>query len=201
MLFGDRSPVNHEKVRLISKSQTQMFWLMIVNDSLRRNQFFIEQQIPKNLPNTLFENKLKLLKNEQDFFKRIVNEEFDEFVFSSEGIINDDGLEDIWSLYKIEDDRDCYQSLDSLLYKTSFDAKNDYRHYLVEHGDFYNVLCKYNGIKHLATLIHKVCLFLAKLKEIGLIYGNLRPENIVIKFDKYKSRIERVKFIDFGCVT
>lgn len=42
---------------------------MIVNDSLRHNQYFIEQQIPKNLQNTLFENKLKLLKKEQDFFR------------------------------------------------------------------------------------------------------------------------------------
>ena len=49
--------------------------------------------------------------------------------------------------------------------------------------------------------MHKICVFLTKLTEMGVLYGNLRPENILIKFDKYKSRIEQVKFIDFGCVT
>jgi hypothetical protein len=56
-----------------------------------------------------------------------------EYVFSSEGIINDEELEDIWSLYKIENGTDCYSSLDSLLYKISFDSKLDHRHYFVEH--------------------------------------------------------------------
>lgn len=144
---------------------------------------------------------MKLLKNEQDFFRQIADHDLNEFVFSSEGIINDEELEDIWSLYKVDHDSDCYSSLDSLLYKISFDSQSEERLYQVEHGEFYNMLTKYKGIKHLATLMHKICVFLTKLTEMGVLYGNLRPENILIKFDKYKSRIEQVKFIDFGCVT
>lgn len=32
LLFDERCPTNHKKVRLISKTMTQVFWLMIVND-------------------------------------------------------------------------------------------------------------------------------------------------------------------------
>ena len=63
------------------------------------------------------------------------------------------------------------------------------------------MLCKYKGIKHLATLVFKICLFLKKMDQNGLAYANLRVENMLVRFDKYKSRIEQVKFIDFGSVT
>ena len=77
----------------------------------------------------------------------------------------------------------------------------DDKHYQVEHGEFYTMLCKYKGMKHLATLIHKICQFLKKLDDKGLVYGNLRAENIMVKFDRYRSRIEQIRFLDFGCST
>ena len=90
----------------------------------------------------------------------------------------------------MENDTDCYSSLDSLLYKVTFNSTDENQNYTVEHGDFYSMLSRNKGVKHLATLIHKVCMFIKKMNELGLIYGNLRPENILIKFDKFKSRIE-----------
>lgn len=133
--------MNHEKVRLISKTQTQMYWVMIVNDSLRYNQYFIEQQIPKCLSNHLFENKLKQLKNEQDFFRKVTAlGGFQDYFFSTEGIINDEQQEDIWSIYKVTGEFDCYQSLDQLLYRVSFDASQSKKQYDVDHGEFYTML-------------------------------------------------------------
>lgn len=35
----------------------------IVSES-QGQQYFVEQQIPKNMPNFMFENKLRMLKNE-----------------------------------------------------------------------------------------------------------------------------------------
>lgn len=61
----------------------------------------------------LFQNKLRLLKNEQDFFKNYGNRELKDYVFRSEGTIKDYDLDDIWSIYKIEYDYDCYFSLES----------------------------------------------------------------------------------------
>ena len=60
------------------------------------------------MPNFMFESKLRMLKNEQEFFHKIKGCGFDDFVFVSEGIINDDNFDDIWSIYKIEGDSDYY---------------------------------------------------------------------------------------------
>ena len=112
LLFGDRSPLNHQKVRLIAKNETQVYWMMILGASVvsesQQQQYFVEQQIPKNMPNFMFESKLRMLKNEQEFFHKIKGCGFDDFVFVSEGIINDDNFDDIWSIYKIEGDSDYY---------------------------------------------------------------------------------------------
>jgi len=41
-----------------------------------------------------------MLRAEQDFFKSIEDREYlQNFVFNYEGIINDEDLEDIWSIY------------------------------------------------------------------------------------------------------
>lgn len=63
------------------------------------------------------------------------------------------------------------------------------------------MLQRNKGTKHLATLMLKICQFLQKLREIDMVYGNLRPENILIKFDRFKSRIESIKLLDFGSTT
>lgn len=126
---------------------------------------------------------------------------FNDYFFSTEGIINDEHQEDIWSIYKVCGEFDCYQSLDHLLYSISFDSTNLKKQYQVDHGEFYNMLQRNKGMKHLATLMLKICQFLQKLREIDMVYGNLRPENILIKFDRFKSRIESIKLIDFGSTT
>jgi len=197
-VFGDRAPTNHEKLRIISKTQSQLYWLATINDNMHKNKFFIEQQIPKNLPN--LEEKLKFLKNEQDFFKTIEQQGMEEFVFVSKGIINDDDLEDIWSLYKIDGQEDAYTSLAQLLFKVSFDSRQKDKMYDIEHDYFYQLLSQENGLKHLATLIYNICLFLDNMSDLGMIYGNLKAENIMIKLNKDKTQIQNVKFIDFGTV-
>lgn len=39
------------------------------------------------------------------------------------------------------------------------------------------------------------------MQSVDAVYANLRPENILIKFDRFKSRIDSIKFIDFGSTT
>ena len=45
-LFGDRCSENHEKIRIISKSHTQLYWLTLINEEEHDGKLFIEQQIP-----------------------------------------------------------------------------------------------------------------------------------------------------------
>lgn len=39
------------------------------------------------------------------------------------------------------------------------------------------------GMRHVAKLVRKVCDFLQLLHDQGIVYGNLRAENIMIKLD------------------
>lgn len=77
-----------------------------------------------------------------------------EYLFTYEGIINEEDLEDIWSIYQIEEGEDVYQSLQESLYTTSFDSTNPEQVYNVDHSVLYDLLSQENGAKHLARLIH-----------------------------------------------
>ena len=41
-VFGDRSSDNHEKIRIISKSRTQLYWLTLINEEEHDGKLFIE---------------------------------------------------------------------------------------------------------------------------------------------------------------
>lgn len=161
-IFGDRSSDNHEKIRIISKSHTQLYWLTLINEEEHDGKLFIEQQIPQALHN--FEDKINMLRSEQEFFQLVKdNSQLREFVFTYEGIINEEDLEDIWSIYQVDDGNDVYKSLRDALFTISFDASQNQKMYQIEHSVFYDLLAQENGVKHLAVLIQKICLFLDQM--------------------------------------
>lgn len=56
----------------------------------------------------------------------------------------------------------------------------------------------------MATLIKQVCQFLVRISDMGLMYGNLRPENILVKFyqkSQQKEHVLDVKFLGFTHMT
>lgn len=42
-VFGDRHSENHEKIRIMSKSHTQLYWLTLINEEEHDGKLFIEQ--------------------------------------------------------------------------------------------------------------------------------------------------------------
>lgn len=72
-------------------------------------------------------------------------------------------------------------------------------HYAIDHGDFYKTITQGpTGLSNLAWLIRMLCQFLKTLHEQGINYGNLRSENILIKFAPNGKKIESLKLINFG---
>ena len=95
-----------------------------------------------------------MLRNEQEFFQLAKdNPRLHEYVFTYEGIINEEELEDIWSIYQIDSGDDVYNSLHDCLFNVSFDASHKQKMYQIEHSVFYELLAQENGVKHLAVLI------------------------------------------------
>ena len=151
-VFGDRHSENHEKIRIMSKSHTQLYWLTLINEEEHDGKLFIEQQIPQSLHN--FEDKINMLRSEQEFFHLVKdNDLLKEYLFTYEGIINEEDLEDIWSIYQIEEGVDVYQSLQETLYTASFDFSKPEKVYNVEHSMFYDLLSEQNGARHIAVLV------------------------------------------------
>lgn len=92
-------------------------------------------------------------------------------------------------------------SLRDALFKTKLTktAEGEIYHE-VTHGKFYKLIQGTNGLSHLAWLIRMLCQFLKTVREMGINYGNLRAENVLIKFARDGKRIESIKLINFGCV-
>ena len=68
------------------------------------------------------------------------------------------------------------------------------------HGKFYKLISGPDGLSHLAWLIRMLCQFLKTVREMGLNYGNLKAENVLIKIAQNGKRIESIKLINFGYV-
>ena len=95
-----------------------------------------------------------MLRSEQEFFHLVKdNDLLKEYLFTYEGIINEEDLEDIWSIYQIEEGVDVYQSLQETLYTASFDFSKPEKVYNVEHSMFYDLLSEQNGARHIAVLV------------------------------------------------
>lgn len=63
-----------------------------------------------------------------------------EFLFTYEGIINEEELEDIWSIYQIEEGNDVYISLHEALHTVNFDSSKAEKTYKVSHAVFYDLI-------------------------------------------------------------
>ena len=147
----------------MSKSPTQLYWVTLINEEEHDGKLFIEQQIPQSLPN--FEEKINMLRNEQEFYQLAKdNPKLLKFLFNYEGIINEEELDDIWSIYQIDSGDDDYKCLTDCLLSTSFDASLRQKIYQIEHQIFYELLAQENGLRHLAKFIEQTCLFLDQIQ-------------------------------------
>ena len=68
--------------------------------------------------------------------------------------------------------------------------------YSIKHGGFYRIHQENNGI--LPQLIKSVCEFLQVMVQFRHVHGDLRPENILIEFNEYRTFIADTKVVDYG---
>lgn len=211
-------PANHQKVKLLSLHHTQVYWLAQKKSGKGSDQqvvLYMEQQIPKKLSNQ--QEKFNFLGQEQRFHDKIsTNTLLRQFVFKYEGVIDRDDLDDIWAIYRVAQQSASasdqspnrssfstaceYVSLkDSLFQTVLWRTGSSTGHYQIEHGPFYKTITQdEQGLSHLAWLVRMLCQFLKTLHELGINYGNLRAENILVKFGAGNKKIESIKLINFG---
>ena len=158
-----------------------------------------------------------MLGREQDFFEAIGgNHVLKQYIFNYQGIINKSDLDDIWSIYRIDDDDDDDDgegrsagaalnpsnliSLRDLLFRETvhFAENAADSFYCIAHSHLYSLLAAPRGLRHLAKVLQLTCSFLKEIEELGLNYGNLRAENMVVVMREDGQEIEGVRFINFG---
>ena len=108
--------------------------------------------------------------------------------------------EDVWIIFKSEEELDKYYSLSELLFDIDYNPSKLAKTYELKHSTFYEMLSRSDGMKQLALLMTRISRFLKAFVDIGAIYGNLRTENILIKLSR-KNTIENVKFLRSAKVT
>lgn len=124
------------------------------------------------------------------------------FIMCIEEVIDKPEDPDIWIVFESESDLHEFESLHKLLWNIQFNPyMSSIKKYSIDHSSFYQILMKDHGKEILASLIYKTCSFLKNVSESGAIYGNLRSENLLIKFNNTRTKIERIKFLCFGHVT
>ena len=106
--------------------------------------------------------------------------------------------QDIWTPIHTGTDCSRFHSLQESLFEIDLQTNHGLQYYIVRHGFFYDILLGEDGMKNLAFLISKIAHFLHKIQSIGYFYGNVRLENIFVKFDDKKTRILDVKFVNLG---
>ena len=69
---------------------------------------------------------------------------------------------------------------------------------MIYHSVFFKITNdEEDGKRHLANMIKLVCELIQKLTDIGVMYGNLRTENLMIKLCPNHENIEDIKFLSF----
>ena len=102
-------------------------------------------------------------------------------------IIDEPSNLDVWVVYQPEEDVEYCQSLHKALWNISFDPDQDVKNYEVQHAKFFELLAEKDGKRHLANLMKTTCELLRKIEDIGAMYANLRPENIILMFNEHQN--------------
>ena len=111
-------------------------------------------------------------------------------MFPFEGVLSHESSPDVWQLYRMDQRKDAFRSLYDSLFEVTFDQRMAAsKMFDIQHSIFYNLVSQRKGRRHLARLIKKICDFLLQLQEAGIVYGNLRAENIMIRLDEEQKEI------------
>jgi serine/threonine protein kinase len=99
--------------------------------------------------------------------------------------------QDFWLVYEVGA---------TSLSKHLFDVKGEFykgeRLYLVNHGAFYQDLKRDRGL--LRQLIRKIAQTFHCLAEMKIVHADIKPDNLLVKYDPHQKLITDLKLIDFG---
>lgn len=81
-----------------------------------------------------------------------------------------------------------------------FDVKGEFykgeRIYMVNHSHFYHSIR--TNLHLLKDFIFRMCIVLNMFARIGLVHGDLKPDNLIINYDSDTQSIISLKVIDLG---
>lgn len=196
-IFGDRVPPGFSKVRLLSKMRNQVLWILqlALMQKPSQPQYHIVQQIPRC--HESFEQMVKGFKDKgTDLYEKINKKiKVKKLAFEISEILDEPNDPDVWVVYEPTPDLLQYRSLQDCLFSISIQTQKSMISYQVKHSAFFKVLAQKEGKEHLGQFIKTLCELLSILEGAGAVCANLRPENILIKFNDEQSKIENVKFI------
>lgn len=99
---------------------------------------------------------------------------------------------DLWLIYELCPGRTMNEHL--------FEVKGEFykgeRIYMVHHGNFYHAIR--NNMDLLRDFLKRTCDALNLFAKLSIVHADLKPDNIIIDFDKETETITSLKIIDLG---
>jgi serine/threonine protein kinase len=194
--YGDRCPKGFIKLAIMDIGPHSIVWLA-------SNKFTNEKLALRQIPSI---ESRPLAKNEMTFYSAVFNHTgmFDTVPPSNPKLANMEGIKHIVRLHeRIEDSRDLWFSykmgrkpLSEWLFSIKFQISNDEQICSVQHQKFYKLLSqsKYD----ISLIIKQCCEFLKVLQKVRIVHGNLRPGNILCKYNGFETALEEIQITGFS---
>jgi len=197
LIYGNREPKGYKKIKLLGKGGCGIVWLCI---NSKGNEFAVKQ-ISKKIKN-------------KDSFDKIINKNNKDINHSSQmakreiEIINYLQLNcknDLMiSLYEsIEDNNDIWiifekggHNLSDLIFKLKGEFLGTERIYSIKKGHLLMKLT--SDISQLKLFIKTMLKFIYNISKFNIVHGDIKPDNILIEYNKEDYSIKKIKIIDFG---
>ena len=180
LIYGNREPKGFKKIKLLGKGGCGIVWLMLDKN---KNQFAIKQ-IPKKI-----KLNSQIAKREIEIINYIQKNSENESMVYLYNYIEDNN--DIWIIYEKGG-----HNLSDLCLKIKGEFLGTERIYLIKKGHFLIKLT--NDISQLKLFIRTMLKFIYNLSINNIVHGDIKPDNILIEYNKEDYSIRKIKVIDFG---
>ena len=198
LIYGDREPKHYKKVKLLGKGGCGVVWLVIDQEGKE----YAAKQISKKPKPGEFYSMNGNGSNNQSHASQMAKKEIEIMKYLQEANSKEDN--DMIAYHdSYEDNNDVWiicakggYSLSDLSLKIKGEFVGTERIYCIRKGHFLHKLT--SDLSQFKMFIRKMISFIHILNKSKIIHSDIKPDNILINYDRKSYELKDIKIIDFG---